>query len=91
MVSFGKKKEKEHSFGRYEEYRWLILHNDNVNTFDYVIETLCEVCHHDELQAEQCAVITHFKGKCDIKKGPIEELLPIKDVLIEKELSVTID
>ena len=91
MVSFGKKKEKEDTFGRQGELRWLMLHNDNVNTFDYVIETLCEVCHHDEIQAEQCAMITHYKGKCDIKKGSIDDLIPLKDSLIEKELSVTID
>ncbi|MBN2165841.1 MAG: ATP-dependent Clp protease adaptor ClpS [Marinilabiliaceae bacterium] len=91
MVSFGKNKEKGHSLNEYEEYRWLILHNDSINTFDYVIETLCEVCHHNEIQAEQCAVITHYKGKCDIKKGSFNELLPIRDSLLERELSVTID
>lgn len=91
MVSFGKKKEWEDSWGSEDEFKWLILHNDNINTFDYVIETLCEVCHHDEIQAEQCALITHYKGKCDIKKGSIDELLPIRDTLIQKELSVTID
>jgi ATP-dependent Clp protease adaptor protein ClpS len=91
MVSFGKSKEKNEFWGEPEDLRFLILHNDNVNTFDYVIDTLCEVCHHNEEQAEQCALITHYKGKCDIKKGTIDELLPIRDTLVNRELSVTID
>jgi ATP-dependent Clp protease adaptor protein ClpS len=47
----------------------LVLINDDVNTFEHVIKSLVEVCGHDEYQAEQCATITHFKGKCDIKIG----------------------
>lgn len=47
----------------------LVLHNDDVNTFEHVIKSLVEVCGHDKIQAEQCAVITHFKGKYDIKTG----------------------
>jgi len=91
MVSFGKSKEKENNLGQQDTLRFLILHNDEVNTFDYVIDTLCEVCNHNEEQAEQCALITHYKGKCDIKKGTIDELLPIRDTLVHRELSVTID
>ncbi len=47
----------------------LVLLNDDVNTFDHVIKALVEVCGHDPVQAEQCAVITHFKGNCEIKSG----------------------
>jgi len=47
----------------------LILYNDEINTFDHVIKTLVEVCGHDIFQAEQCAMITHFKGSCEIKIG----------------------
>lgn len=69
----------------------LILHNDEVNTFDFVIDSLIEVCDHGELQAEQCALITHHKGKCDVKKGGNFILEKMKDVLLEKGLSVTIE
>jgi ATP-dependent Clp protease adaptor protein ClpS len=42
----------------------IVLHNDDVNTFDHVIETLIRVCKHDAIQAEQCALLVHYKGKC---------------------------
>lgn len=74
-----------------ENNRNLILHNDEVNTFDHVIDCLIEVCAHDSNQAEQCALITHYKGKCDVKTGVIEELSLMKDQLSSKGLSVTID
>ena len=69
----------------------LILHNDDYNTFDFVIECLVEVCEHDSHQAEQCAYITHYKGKCDIKKGSFDYLKAYKDDLINKGLNVTIE
>jgi ATP-dependent Clp protease adaptor protein ClpS len=52
----------------------LILYNDEVNTFDHVIKSLVEVCGHDPVQAEQCAMIVHFKGSCEVKTG-IPEVL----------------
>lgn len=69
----------------------LILYNDEVNTFDYVIESLIEVCHHENHQAEQCAFITHYKGKCDVKKGEFEELSFMKSRLSSKGLTVSIE
>lgn len=69
----------------------LIIHNDDYNTFDYVIECLVEVCDHNEVQAEQCAYITHFKGKCDVKSGEFEALKPLKDNLIERGLNASIE
>jgi ATP-dependent Clp protease adaptor protein ClpS len=47
----------------------LILYNDDINTFEHVIKSLVEVCGHDPVQAEQCALIVHFKGSCDVKSG----------------------
>lgn len=73
------------------EERFIVLHNDEVNTFDYVIEMLVKVCEHDPVQAEQCAHITHFKGKCEVKKGTYEYLKPKKDELINKGLNATIE
>jgi ATP-dependent Clp protease adaptor protein ClpS len=84
-------KEENISKEKLTDNRFLILHNDEVNTFDFVIESLVDICNHNEIQAEQCAFITHFKGKCDVKKGDIDSLKPLKDKLISKGLSVTID
>lgn len=70
---------------------FLILHNDDVNSFDFVIDTLIDICEHNEIQAEQCASITHHNGKCDIKKGEIQILENMRELLLEKGLSVTID
>lgn len=52
----------------------LILHNDDVNTFDYIIQSLIEICDHDPYQANQCALIAHYKGKCEIKRGDYNNL-----------------
>ena len=68
----------------------IVLHNDDVNTFDHVIETLIRVCKHDELQAEQCALLVHYKGKCTVKTGTIEELKPQCSALLDAGLSAEI-
>jgi ATP-dependent Clp protease adaptor protein ClpS len=54
----------------------LILYNDEINTFDHVIKSLVEICGHDSVQAEQCALIVHLKGSCEIKSG-IREVLQV--------------
>lgn len=69
----------------------LILHNDDFNTFDFVIESLIEVCKHDILQAEQCSLIVHYKGKCSVKSGLFDELKPKYDELISRGLTATIE
>jgi ATP-dependent Clp protease adaptor protein ClpS len=69
----------------------LILYNDDVNTFEHVIKSLVEVCGHDEVQAEQCALIVHFKGKCDVKSGPVEVLNAMSRSLNKKGLNSKVD
>lgn len=73
-----------------EENRELILYNDDVNTFDHVIETLIVVCDHTAEQAEQCAIIVHYKGKCTVKTGSYEELEPKCSLLLDAGLSAEI-
>lgn len=68
----------------------LILYNDDHNTFDFVIETLIDVCEHDPMQAENCAMIAHFKGKCPVKSGTDKELLPYYTEMTNRELTVEI-
>lgn len=73
-----------------EELRSLILFNDDVNTFDFVIDTLIDVCEHDPLQAEQCTLIIHFKGKCAVKSGSYDDLKPIHTELLNRKLTASI-
>ena len=54
----------------------IIVYNDDVNTFDHVIETLIRVCDHTPEQAEQCSLISHYNGKCTVKTGPYDKLIP---------------
>jgi len=68
----------------------IILYNDDVNTFDHVIDTLIRVCNHDPLQAEQCAFIVHYNGKCTVKTGPFEKLVPMCSALLDAGLSAEI-
>jgi ATP-dependent Clp protease adaptor protein ClpS len=68
----------------------IILYNDEVNTFDHVIETLIRVCNHEELQAEQCAILVHYTGKCAVKTGSFDELKPQCTALLDAGLSAEI-
>ncbi len=70
---------------------FLMLHNDDVHTFDYVIDALIEICGHDYEQAAQCTLLIHHKGKCDVRKGDFRKLKTMKDALINKELNATIN
>lgn len=68
----------------------IILHNDDFNTFDWVIESLIDICDHSPHQAEQCAMIVHFKGKCDVKTGELKDLKPRCTALLDRGLSAEI-
>ena len=69
----------------------LVLHNDETNTFDYVMEILVEVCNHSLTQAEQCATITHYKGKCDVRSGTLKEMKELRYQLISRGLKASVD
>ncbi len=69
----------------------LIVWNDNVNTFEWVIETLIEVCGHSEEQAEQCAYLIHFKGKCAVMKGEYEKLKGMCDKITDRGIGATVE
>ncbi len=68
----------------------IVVHNDDVNTFDHVIHCLVEICGHDTIQAEQCAWIVHYNGRCSVKRGTIEQLEPRCMALQERGLSALI-
>jgi len=69
----------------------LIVWNDEVNTFDWVIETLIEVCKHTREQAEQCAMIIHTKGKYAVKEGTFEILKPMCDTITDRGIGATVE
>jgi ATP-dependent Clp protease adaptor protein ClpS len=68
----------------------IVLYNDDVNTFDHVIDTLIRVCNHTSEQAEQCAILVHYKGKCIVKTGSFDDLKPQCTQLLEAGLSAEI-
>jgi ATP-dependent Clp protease adaptor protein ClpS len=80
-------KEKESIKNKYT----LLIWNDDVNSFDWIIRSLIEVCEHTPEQAEQCAMIAHNKGKCDVKNGEKEELLQMKRSLNSRKIEATVE
>lgn len=73
-----------------EKEHQIILFNDDVNTFQHVIETLVQVCEHTFEQAEQCAYIVHYSGKCAVKTGSLEDLIPRCSLLLDAGLSAEV-
>jgi len=69
----------------------LILFNDDYHTFDFVIDTLIDVCGIEPLQAEQITLVVHYKGKCGVKSGSLVELKPIFNEMINRKLTVSIE
>ena len=65
----------------------LVLYNDDVLTFDYVIKALVDICRHTQEQAEQCAILVHCHGKCTVKHGSYSDLLPMHTALLNKQLT----
>lgn len=68
----------------------LMVFNDDINTFDHVINTLIKVCKHTQEQAEQCTMLIHYKGKCTVKNGSFEFLKPMRDAICEAGIDARI-
>ena len=68
----------------------IVLYNDDVNSFDHVIDCLIATCEHSPLQAEQCSLIVHYNGKCTVKTGELKDLKPRCTQLLEAGLSAEI-
>jgi len=90
MSSLVKTESSVRSSVKRQSLKELVLYNDDVNTFDHVIDTLVKVCHHDPLQAEQSAMIVHYKGKCSVKSGSYSDLKPRCTKLLDAGLSAEI-
>lgn len=72
------------------DLRNLVVYNDDVNTFEHVIETLIQVCNHSQEQAEQCTYLIHYKGKCTVKVGAFEELEGMCTAIHDRGISADI-
>ena len=88
MKEFSDSYSKAYSTRNTEKTLYLI--NDDCNSFSHVINCLVALCEHDELQAEQCALITHYKGNCEIVVGAPEDLIPLQEDLLLYGLDVEI-
>jgi ATP-dependent Clp protease adaptor protein ClpS len=75
----------------FEKFYHIIVWNDEVNTFEWVIETLIEVCGHSEEQAEQCAMLIHTKGKYAVKQGTYDDLKPQCEAITERGIGATLE
>ncbi|MCK9415529.1 ATP-dependent Clp protease adaptor ClpS [Candidatus Dojkabacteria bacterium] len=73
------------------DIKHIIVYNDDVNTFDHVIESLVDICNMDIIAANQCSLIIHYKGKCDVKSGDYEELKPKCLELLNRQISAKIE
>jgi ATP-dependent Clp protease adaptor protein ClpS len=90
---FGKPLEEEDVLveEQVEKENNLVLYNDDVNTFDWVIDSLVKVCQHHPEQAEQCSYIVHYSGRCAVKEGSFKDLRPMREALVERGLNATIE
>lgn len=87
MTDFPEVKQEEKLSTSTDNEHEIILHNDDVNTFDHVIQCLVRICDQTAEQAEQCAYIVHYNGKCVVKTGSFEDLKPRCLLLLEQGLS----
>ncbi len=68
----------------------LVVFNDDVNTFDHVIQTLIEICDHSPEQAEQCTILIHYKGKCTVRTGELDTLAPMRNAICKRGISAEV-
>tara|TARA_B110000046_G_C13025139_1_gene413530 strand:+ start:2839 stop:3120 length:282 start_codon:yes stop_codon:yes gene_type:complete len=88
IMSTKEKNEEDLDVLEQETYQHqIVLHNDEVNTFDFVMESLISVCEHTLEQAEQCTILVHYKGKCTVKSGEYKDLEPRCSKLLQLGLS----
>ena len=69
----------------------LVVYNDDVNTFEFVISSIVEICDHNPIQAEQCTWLIHYKGKCAVKRGSYDKLRPLCEAFLDRKISAKIE
>jgi ATP-dependent Clp protease adaptor protein ClpS len=90
MIEMNWTQEEEEVLVAEQLQKEIVLFNDDVNSFDWVIQCLVDICAHNEIQAEQCAFLVHHKGKCSVKKGDFESLKLLCSGLLDRGLSAEI-
>lgn len=90
MATKEKTKEVVETTEDHGKFNEIVLFNDDINTFDHVIQTLVDACNHTFEQAEQCSLLVHYKGKCTVKTGPYDDLKPRCSKLLQAGLSAEI-
>ncbi len=91
-MSGTKTKKQEAGSSKFSEQYSLILWNDDVNSFDDIIDALVDICDHNVFQAEQCATIAHYKGKCSVRSDePLDKLLSMKRSFDNRKINTTIE
>lgn len=83
--------QKENKSTNKNNNKFLILHNDDFNHFEFVVQALIEICGHSAEQAEQCTLIAHFKGRCEIERGAYDNLIVYHKLLTSRNLTTTIE
>lgn len=96
IYAFNTEKKLQEEVGVLEEveveYSYqLVVYNDDVNTFDWVIESLIKICKHTLEQATQCAMFIHFKGKYAVQHGEEYILIPMKDALLDRGITAVVE
>lgn len=86
-----KTRQSEKEKAQNSKNRDLLVHNDDFNTFEFVIQTLIEVCHHEPEQAEQCTLIIHYRGKCVVRSGDYQTLEPMYREILNRGITATIE
>jgi ATP-dependent Clp protease adaptor protein ClpS len=74
-----------------EKTKSIVVYNDDVNTFEHVIQCFIAYCNHDPIQAEQCAMLIHYQGRTGVKNGSYDKLKPICEALLEQGLTAKIE
>ncbi|TAF77427.1 MAG: ATP-dependent Clp protease adaptor ClpS [Bacteroidetes bacterium] len=69
----------------------LVVYNDDVNTFEHVIHSLVEICGHVPTQAEQCAMLIHYKGKCAVRRGSFDEMAKMRAGICDRGISAEVE
>ena len=83
--------EQEETLVIEQKEKSIVVYNDDVNTFDFVIESLIKYCNHSHEQAMQCTYLVHYKGECAVKNGSLKSLKPICEALLENGITARIE
>ncbi len=68
----------------------LIVFNDDVNTFEWVIQCFVEVCELTVEEAVEKTFYIHFNGQGVVRSGPYDEMARMKQALQDRGLTAIV-